>query len=76
MKLGFALLAAGAAALNVMDDNLGAWEYDDCLDGWMQEDWDSDECGWWLSPDEDDDWADDEWVTCDEYYDECLSLDD
>ena len=68
MKLGFALLAAGAVALNVMEDaEYGEWGWDDCLEGWMQVDWTTDDCGWWWSPELDDDWEDDEWVTCEEW---------
>ena len=66
MKLGFALLAAGAAALSVRE-NLTEWAYDECLDAWWQEDLDNEDCGWWYSIEEDDDWADDWWMSCDEY---------
>ena len=66
MKLGFALLAAGAAALSVRE-SFGPWGYDECLQAWSQDDYITEDCGWWYSPEEDDDYEDDWWVTCDEW---------
>merc|ERR1719486_1380154 len=45
----------------------GPWIWEDCSGYYWQSDYCTDVCGWWYSPDEDDDWSDDWWVSCDEF---------
>ena len=69
MKFGFAMLAAGAAALKIRQDEdcYGEWIWEECSWSYYQSDYCSDDCGWWYSPEADDDWSDDYWVSCDEF---------
>ena len=68
MKLGLVMLAAGALAIKteVSDDCLSEWEWEECSQLYYQWDWclwESGELGWWYSPELDDDWSDDWWVS-------------
>ena len=63
MKLGFALLAAGAAAVSL--DN-SEWYWDTFCGEWWQYDNTTTNCGWWFSPTKDN-WDDDRWVSCDKW---------
>merc|ERR1711934_116910 len=79
MKFGFALLAAGAAALRTETEAnqdwscYGPWYWEECSGYYWQSDYCMDDCGWWYSPGEDDWWGDDFWVSCDEFasWEEC-----
>ena len=62
MKLTLALLAVGATASLVAQDDMscyGDWSWDECAEAYWQEDHCTAECGWWYSPENDDDWWDD-----------------
>ena len=48
----------------------GDWIWEDCSALYYQSDYCTDDCGWWYSPGLDDDWSDDWWVSCDEFYNE------
>ena len=67
-----ATLATTAFALKARQDYdncLTEWEWDDCIGGWWQYD-DCNglsDCGWWVSPEIDDEWGDDWWMTCDDW---------
>ena len=66
-KLTLALLSVGAIATRTSvhdDDCYGPWNWEECSLSYKQEDFCRDECGWWYSPENDDDWDDDYWVTC------------
>ena len=69
MKLTLSLLAVGATATRTTQDDscYGEWIWEECSWSFYQEDHCTDECGWWYSPEADDDWADDYWVDCDEF---------
>ena len=73
MKLGLALLAVGAAATRTQsadqfgNDCWGDYIWEECSWSYYQVDYCTDDCGWWYSPELDDDWSDDYWVTCDEF---------
>ena len=69
-----ATLATTAFALKAKQDYencLHEWQWDFCLGMWWQSDDCEDDCGWWVSPDLDDDWADDWWMSCWDDY-ECV----
>ena len=55
------------------DECYGEWYWEDCSGLYWQSDYCTDDCGWWYSPDLDDDWSDDWWVSCDEFdsWEEC-----
>ena len=50
------------------DGCYGEWYWEDCSGLYWQSDYCTDDCGWWYSPGLDDDWSDDWWVTCDDFY--------
>jgi hypothetical protein len=69
-----ATLATTAFALKAKQDYencLSEWQWDFCLGMWWQNDDCEDDCGWWVSPDLDDDWNDDWWMSCWDDY-ECV----
>ena len=79
MKFALAILASTVYAVKTRQDDdtdwgcYGEWEWEDCSGLWWQSDWCTNDCGWWYSPDLDDDWSDDWWVSCDEWdtWEEC-----
>ena len=74
MKFALAILASSAASIAVESnaqigiDCSGEWMYEACSDMYYQVDYCTYECGWWYAPEMDDDYSDDFWVTCDEWY--------
>ena len=73
MKLTLSLLAAGATAYQMRADCYGMWVWEQCSQSYYQNDFCNDDCGWWYSPEADDDWSDDYFVTCDDFdqWEEC-----
>ena len=67
-------IAASAVAVESNDqfgwDCYGDWIWEDCSGYYYQSDYCTDDCGWWYSAGFDDDWSDDFWVSCDEFYNE------
>ena len=76
MKFTLAILAATASAVAVESndqfgwDCYGDWIWEECSGYYYQSDYCTDDCGWWYSWGFDDDWSDDFWVSCDEFYNE------
>ena len=72
MKLSLSLLAAGAAASRVAQDNWDScysdWIWEECSWSYYQEDYCTDECGWWYSDAESlAYWENDLWISCEEF---------
>ena len=70
-KLTLAFLSVGAIATRtsvaVNEECYGPWNWEECSGMYWQSDYCEDDCGWWYSPEEDDNWDDDYWVSCDEF---------